>query len=33
MVADGLPIVEFRREEKRLEEAFIETLTKNGRQS
>jgi ABC-2 type transport system ATP-binding protein len=30
MVGDGLPVVEFRREERRLEQAFIETLTQNG---
>lgn len=29
MVADGLPVTEFRREERRLEQAFIETLDKN----
>jgi ABC-2 type transport system ATP-binding protein len=33
MVVDGLPVVEFRREELRLEQAFIETLKKNGRES
>ena len=33
MVSEGLPVIEFRREERRLEEAFIETLNKNGRMS
>lgn len=30
MIADGLPVVEFRREERRLEQAFIESLDKNA---
>jgi ABC-2 type transport system ATP-binding protein len=30
MVSTGLDVVEFRREEKRLEQAFIETLARNG---
>jgi ABC-2 type transport system ATP-binding protein len=33
MVRDGLPVIEFHREEQRLEEAFIATLERNGRKS
>ena len=33
MVGDGLPVVEFRREERGLEQAFIDKLAENGRLS
>lgn len=33
MVGDGLPVVEFRREERGLEQAFIDKLAENGRVS
>jgi len=33
LVRDGLPVVEFRREERRLEDAFIAKLERNGRES
>ena len=33
MVRDGLPVIEFRREERRLEDAFIATLERKGRES
>ncbi len=33
MVEDGLPVVEFRREERCLEQAFIDTLNRNGKKN
>ena len=33
LIADELPVVEFRREGRRLEQAFIDTLNKNEKKN